>query len=127
MIGIIGVHYVGITKQERRLFARNVVQEWGQTMTRPIDAEALKEALKEIFDTVDVVLFEDILSTIDNAPTIEITHGEWDCKEVRWTDKLSIDADGNIRDFNGRIRFIHPTYNMDEYVDWEAEDGTKID
>lgn len=23
-------------------------------------------------------------------------------KEIRWTDKVSLDSDGNIRDFNGR-------------------------
>lgn len=37
-----------------------------------ISREALKKALKEIFDTVEVVLFDDIIATIDNAPTVEV-------------------------------------------------------
>lgn len=36
-----------------------------------ISREALKEAIKEIFDTVEVVLFDDIIATIDNAPAVE--------------------------------------------------------
>ena len=34
------------------------------------DLDALKDKLKEIFDTVEVVTFDDIIATIDNAPTI---------------------------------------------------------
>lgn len=38
---------------------------------RLIDADKLKKVLNEIFDTVEVLLFDDIIKTIDNAPTIE--------------------------------------------------------
>jgi len=36
-----------------------------------ISREALKEALNEMFDTVEVMLFDDIIATIDNAPTVK--------------------------------------------------------
>ena len=35
------------------------------------DLDALKEKLNEIFDTVEVVTFDDIIAIIDNAPTVE--------------------------------------------------------
>lgn len=34
-----------------------------------------------------------------NAPTVESP------KEIRWTDKVTLDADGNIRDFDGTILY----------------------
>lgn len=40
---------------------------------RLIDANALKNTLNEVFETVEVMLFDDIIATIDNAPTAEIT------------------------------------------------------
>ena len=36
------------------------------------DLDALKAKLNEIFDTVEVVLFDDIIATIDNAPTVDL-------------------------------------------------------
>ncbi len=39
---------------------------------RLIDADALKEALTEIFDIVEVVTFDDIIEKIDNAPTMPL-------------------------------------------------------
>jgi hypothetical protein len=36
-----------------------------------ISRNDLKEKLNEIFDTVEVVLFNDVISIIDNAPTIK--------------------------------------------------------
>lgn len=36
-----------------------------------ISREALKKALNEMFDTVEVMLFDDIIATIDNAPTVK--------------------------------------------------------
>ena len=36
-----------------------------------ISREELKKALNEIFDTVEVVTFNDIISIIDNAPAVE--------------------------------------------------------
>ena len=36
-----------------------------------IDADALKEKLNEVFETVEVVTFNDIIAIIDNATTIE--------------------------------------------------------
>lgn len=38
-----------------------------------ISREALKEALNEMFDTVEVMLFDDIIATIDNAPTVKFS------------------------------------------------------
>jgi len=43
-----------------------------------ISRNDLKEKLNEIFDTVEVVLFDDVISIIDNAPTVEPKQGEWD-------------------------------------------------
>lgn len=40
-------------------------------MSDLISREALKKTLNEIFDTVEVVTFDDIIATIDNAPTVE--------------------------------------------------------
>lgn len=37
-----------------------------------ISSEDLKEALNEIFDTVEVVTFDDIITIMDNAPTIPL-------------------------------------------------------
>ncbi len=37
------------------------------------DLDALKEKLNEIFDTIEVVTFDDIIAIIDNAPTVEVT------------------------------------------------------
>ena len=42
-----------------------------------ISREALKKALNEMFDTVEVMLFDDIIATIDNAPTVKPNQGEW--------------------------------------------------
>ena len=36
-------------------------------MSDLISREALKKALNEMFDTVEVMLFDDIIATIDNA------------------------------------------------------------
>lgn len=36
-----------------------------------ISREALKKALNEMFDSVEVMLFDDIIATIDNAPTVK--------------------------------------------------------
>ena len=38
---------------------------------RLIDADVLKKALNKMFDLVDVLLFDDVISTIDNAPTVD--------------------------------------------------------
>ena len=46
-----------------------------------ISRDALKEALNEIFDTVEVVTFDDIIDIIDNAPTVEQPTGEWETFE----------------------------------------------
>ena len=37
-----------------------------------ISREALKKALNEIFETVEVVTFDDIIAIIDNASTVEL-------------------------------------------------------
>lgn len=72
-----------------------------------ISREALKKALNEMFDTVEVVLFDDIIATIDNAPTVDMNtelsvaylkgrkrpQGEWiKVKEER----MSVDMSGEI-------------------------------
>ena len=44
-----------------------------------ISREALKEKLIEIFDTVDVVTFDDIISIIDNAPKVEVPENAVNC------------------------------------------------
>ena len=43
----------------------------GARLPRLIDADALKKVLNEIFETVEVVTFDDINAIIDNAPTEE--------------------------------------------------------
>lgn len=101
------------------------------------DLKGMKKALEKMLDRSwekgYIAGFNDGYATrreADKALKNERPQGEWicnptycykcnqaNCNAVRWTDKLSIDADGNIRDFNGRVLFIHPTYNMDEYGD----------
>lgn len=64
--------------------------------------------------------FNDVHALFDkrphNCPLVE------DIPEIRWTDKLSVDCDGNIRDFNGRIILVNPTYKkcMEEELNNEA-------
>ena len=64
-----------------------------------ISREALKNTLNEIFDTVEVMLFDDIIAIIDNAPTVEITEEQAIDKlhETGWLprhDKEMTDAHG---------------------------------
>jgi len=71
---------------------------------RLIDADALKMKLQYVY-SCDYIgskskegIVSDIIDAIDNAPTIEPKKDE-----IRWTDKVTLDANGNIRDFNGNI------------------------
>lgn len=68
--------------------------------------------------------FNDVHALFDerprNCPLVE------DIPEIRWTDKLSIDFEGNIRDFNGRILFSVPNYKRmveAELADWMEADN----
>lgn len=54
----------------------------------------------------------EVIMTIDNAPTVvnEIltpkrpqVNCDISLSDIRWTDKLSLDNDGNVRDFSGNI------------------------
>ena len=41
--------------------------------------------------------------------------------DIRWVDKLSVDADGNVRDFYGNFKFNMRGYDWKETLDKEAE------
>lgn len=38
------------------------------------------------------------------------------CNQIRWTDKLSLDGEGNIRDFDGNIVGHYDLSNLQDYT-----------
>ena len=42
-----------------------------------ISREDLKKVINKFFGTVDFVILDDIITIIDNAPTVERSQGEW--------------------------------------------------
>lgn len=74
-----------------------------------------ERTFEEIAEAIDFAI--KALRQMDSCPVYSDEEVKQPCIES----PCSIDADGNIRDFNGRVLFIHPTYNMDEYGDSEVD------
>ena len=48
------------------------------------------------------------------------------CSQVRWTDKLSIDSDGNIRDFYGNVvGHYEVPVAQDDHIRWKYDEEQK--
>lgn len=77
-------------------------------MTRLIDADALKEKLNEIFDTVEVVTFDDIITVIVNAPTVDTDLSEYSDK--LW--KEAYERGKNERPHGEWMKIEAPSYTI---------------